>query len=333
MGSVYLGHHLVLGRPVAIKILDADEQDWRWAIARFMREARLAAKVRHRNIVDVYDFGSTPDGVVYIVMEVLHGRDLRAIVKSNRLNWSWTRYLMQQICEGVEAIHQVGVVHRDLKASNCFYVERNSVVKVLDFGIATTESVGRERIDDGIRSIVGTPEYMAPEQIRGAPADRRSDVYAAGVLLCELLTGRTPFAGHTPEAVFDKHLHAPPPKLAEIAPDLVVPPGVDQILARALAKEPRRRFQGMRELSSALERIGEGSALRRLFRATRSSEPQAGTPALEGDAPTHRSRRNDSPKASPIVTDAATPPSDAAATGIGIATSSEAGRIAVCKSP
>ena len=292
MGSVYYGEHLALARPVAIKILDAAEQDWSWAIARFMREARLAAKVRHRNIVDIYDFGSTPNGVVYIVMEVLHGRDLRAVVKHHRLNWAWSRYLMKQICAGIEAIHRVGVVHRDLKASNCFYVERNSVVKVLDFGIATTESIGRERPDDGIRSIVGTPEYMAPEQIRGAPADRRSDVYAAGILLCELLTGRAPFSGRTAEEVFDLQLHATPPRLTELAADLVVPPGLDGVLARALAKEPRRRFQSMSELATALDRAGEVSPLRRFFGAGRgpSPAPQLGGESTEDDeAPTKRS--------------------------------------------
>lgn len=289
MGSVYFGRHLALGRSVAIKVLDADEQEWSWAVARFMREARLAAKVRHRNIVDVYDFGSTPDGVVYIVMEALLGRDLRAIIKHNRLSWTWTRYLMRQICDGVEAIHRAGVVHRDLKASNCFYVEQSSVVKVLDFGIAINEQVSQ---DDPKRTIVGTPEYMAPEQIRGAPTDRRADVYAGGILLCEMLTGRTPFAGRTAEQVFDQHLHAPVPRLASLAPDLSAPSGLDAVLARALAKEPRKRFQSMRELAAAIERIGATSPLRRLLRG-RDPSVDSRCPALrelDRDAPTLRSR-------------------------------------------
>ncbi len=289
MGSVYFGRHLALGRPVAIKVLDADDQEWSWAVARFMREARLAARVRHRNIVDVYDFGSTPDGVVYIVMEALFGRDLRAIVKHNRLNWKWTRYLMRQICAGVDAIHRAGVVHRDLKASNCFYVEQSAVIKVLDFGIATIERVTH---DDPKRTIVGTPEYMAPEQIRGAPADRRSDVYAGGILLFELLTGRTPFAGRTAEQVFDQQLHSPPPALASLISDIAIPPGLDAVVARALAKEPRRRFQSMPELAEALDHVNARSPLRRLFRA-RSTEPEAArAPVIEPDehAPTQRSR-------------------------------------------
>lgn len=282
MGSVYFGRHLALGRPVAIKVLDAEEHEWSWAVARFMREARLAAKVRHRNIVDVHDFGSTPDGVVYIVMEALAGRDLRAIIKHNRLNWPWARFLMRQICAGVEAIHRAGVVHRDLKASNCFYVERTRLVKVLDFGIAIHEQVGR---DDPKRTIVGTPEYMAPEQIRGAPIDRRADVYAGGILLCELLTGRTPFSGRTAEQVFDKHLHAPTPSLASLAPDLCVPPGLDAVLARALAKDPRKRFQSMGELAAAIDRIDAGSPLRWLFGRT-ASHPALG----DLDGPTQRTR-------------------------------------------
>jgi len=291
MGSVYFGRHLALGRPVAIKVLDAEEQEWSWAVARFMREARLAAKVRHRNIVDVYDFGSTPDGVVYIVMEALLGRDLRAIIKYNRLNWDWARYLMQQICAGVEAIHHAGVVHRDLKASNCFYVEQTRLVKVLDFGIATIE-----RHDDPKRTVVGTPEYMAPEQIRGAPADRRADVYAGGILLYELLTGRTPFAGRSAEQVFDQHLHAPVPSLSSRVPELRVPPGLDAVLARALAKEPRKRFQSMRELAAAIDEVGSSSSIRRLFGARRSSEGLAKLPReSDVEAPTLRSRAANPP--------------------------------------
>jgi serine/threonine protein kinase len=295
MGSVYFGRHVALGRPVAVKVLDAEEQEWSWAVARFMREARLAAKVRHRNIVDVYDFGSTPDGVVYIVMEALFGRDLRAIIRHNRLNWQWARYLMRQICAGVEAIHQAGVVHRDLKASNCFYVEQNRLVKVLDFGIAAIERVGN---DDPKRMVVGTPEYMAPEQIRGAPADRRSDVYAGGILLCELLTGRTPFAARTAEQVFDLQLHAPPPSLWSIVPELVAPQGLDAVLARALAKEPRRRFQSMRELAVALEQVESASPLRRLFggRRTPTGRNNVVAPKLDEDAPTLRSHEQESPR-------------------------------------
>lgn len=296
MGSVYFGRHVTLGRPVAVKVLDADEQEWSWAVARFMREARLAAKVRHRNIVDVYDFGSTPDGVVYIVMEALFGRDLRAIVRHNRLNWQWARYLMRQICAGVEAIHHAGVVHRDLKASNCFYVEQNRIVKVLDFGIAAIEQVGN---DDPKRMVVGTPEYMAPEQIRGLPADRRSDVYAGGILLYELLTGRTPFAARTAEQVFDLQLRATPPSLWSLVPDLVAPPGLDAVVGRALAKEPRRRFQSMRELAAALEQVESTSPLRRLF-GSRRNPPTGSTSVVarnfDEDAPTLRSHDRESPQ-------------------------------------
>jgi serine/threonine protein kinase len=292
MGSVYFGHHVALGRPVAVKVLDTEDHEWSWAVARFMREARLAAKVRHRNIVDVYDFGSTPDGVVYIVMEALFGRDLRAIIRHNRLNWPWTRYLMRQICAGVEAIHRAGVVHRDLKASNCFYVEHNRIVKVLDFGIAAIERVSN---DDPKRTVVGTPEYMAPEQIRGAPADRRSDVYAGGILLCEMLTGRTPFCGRTAEQVFDLQLHAPPPSLRTLVPDLIAPPGLDAVLARALAKEPRKRFQSMRELATALDRLESSSPLRRLFSRGNTGPFATIHQEFDEDAPTLRSHE---PKAS-----------------------------------
>jgi serine/threonine protein kinase len=296
MGAVYLGQHVALRRRVAVKVLDVNEDDWRWAIARFLREAQLAARVRHRNIVEIYDFGTTPEGVVYIVMEHLTGRDLEAIVRRERLSWGWARYVMQQICAGIGAIHDVGVVHRDLKASNCFFVERSSAIKVLDFGIATTEN---READEGIRAITGTPEYMPPEQIRGEAVDRRADVYAAGVLLCKLLTGRSPFHGYSAEEVFDRQLYAEPPTLAELADDLLVPAGVDEVIRRSLAKDPRRRYQSMRELSDALDMVEESSKLRRILRLPRTTtkHPLPSVGDADGEAPTcrfARLRQNDS---------------------------------------
>lgn len=327
MGTVYLGRHLGLGRAVAIKVLeprpsgpcpsegrpsgpcssgsrriDRSFAPPPAAVARFLREARFAAKVRHRNIVDIYDFGWTRDfgslaagsdrpdgGLVYIVMEALVGRDLRAILRAaaarQRLpGWPWALDVMRQVCAAIEAIHRVGVVHRDLKSSNCFVVEPRGLVKLLDFGIAAQERgiaaqergiaaqergiAAQERgnpVGDLLDKVVGTPESMAPEQIRGAPPDRRTDVYAAGVLLVELLTGRAPFSGRTAEEVFERHLHARPPRLVAPAWAPEWPHAVrrqlDAIVNRALAKRPRERFQSMAELAAALEQI-EPSVLR-----------------------------------------------------------------------
>ncbi len=259
MGAVYLAEQLDgRDRRVAIKVLDTSAKDWCRAIDRFLWEARLCARIRHPNVVEAHDYGSTPGGVVFMVMELLEGRDLRAIIRDNGpLSWRWTRYVMRQVCAGVNALHRVGVVHRDLKSSNCFYVRQTGTVKILDLGIAAFEDPMVPIPGSEDRTIVGTPESMAPEQIRGAPVDRRADVYAAGILIYELLTGRAPFAGRTTEEVFERQLEHPPPSLAEFAPDVAVPERLDEVLRKALAKRPRDRYANMLELSEALDGLGE----------------------------------------------------------------------------
>ena len=189
---------------------------------------------------------------------------------------------MQQVCAGVEAIHRTGVVHRDLKASNCFLVEATRQVKVLDFGIAIecraartgrSSSVSGSHAEGG-HAIVGTPESMAPEQIRGQAPDPRMDVYAAGVLLFELLTGRPPFQGRSAEEVFEQHLASPIPCLRALGQRALDPHGlalVDAVLGRALAKEPSRRFPSMAAFAHALTRTTATSPLRRLFTRTGAS--------------------------------------------------------------
>jgi eukaryotic-like serine/threonine-protein kinase len=271
MGAVFLAEQLDCSRRrVAIKILDASAHDWCRAIDRFLWEARLAARIRHPNVVEAHDYGSTPSGVVFMAMELLEGRDLRAIIRDNGgLSWRWTRYVMRQVCAGISALHRVGVVHRDLKSSNCFYVRRSGTIKIIDLGIATFEDpmVTAPREDE--RTVVGTPEYMAPEQIRGTPVDRRADVYAAGILVFELLTGRVPFCGRTTEEVFEQQLRHPPPPITWLGPSVVVPERIDEVLQKALAKRPRDRYANMTELIDALDELGEVGPRRRSASGTR----------------------------------------------------------------
>ncbi|HVH97213.1 MAG TPA: serine/threonine-protein kinase [Enhygromyxa sp.] len=270
MGAVFLAEQLDrANRCVALKILDASARDWCRAIDRFLWEARLATRIRHPNVVEAHDYGSTPNGIVFMVMELLEGRDLRAIVRENGgLSWRWTRYVMRQVCAGLNALHRIGVVHRDLKASNCFYIRRSGAIKIIDLGIATFEDPMVTAPGEEERSVVGTPEYMAPEQIRGAPVDRRADVYAAGVLLFELLTGRVPFCGRTTEAVFEQQLCQPPPALGELAPWVAAPEHVDAVLRKALAKRPSERYSNALDLADALEQLGEPSVRRRVVANT-----------------------------------------------------------------
>jgi serine/threonine protein kinase len=253
MGAVYLAEQLDRGdRRVAVKILHASTHEWNPAVDRFLWEARLAARLRHPNVVAAHDFGATPTGVVFMAMELLEGRDLRAIVRPYPLSWRWAVYMMRQICAGLNALHRIGVVHRDLKTSNCFYVERSATVKIIDFGIATFEHDRARRSPVSTRTIIGTPESMAPEQIRGESVDRRSDIYAAGVLLYELLTGRAPFHGRTTDEVFRRQLEQPPPPL-----DVPCPPGFDALLRKALAKRADDRFQTIGEFAEALDNLAD----------------------------------------------------------------------------
>jgi serine/threonine protein kinase len=248
MGMILQAFDLRCHRRVALKILDIESRNYHWGLQHFLHEAEIAARVRHRNVVTVHSYGSTAEGVIYMAMEHLRGRDLESIVENGPLSWGWTRYMMRQVCAGLAAIHRAGIVHRDIKASNCFYVEADAVVKLLDFGVAAKS---RERPT----LIVGTPEYMAPEQIRGRPCDHRVDVYSAGVLLCKLLTGRTPFRGETVEAIFDQHLDTEPPPLSRLAPNVQLPEGIDAVVGRALAKRPDDRFSTIISFETALSRL------------------------------------------------------------------------------
>lgn len=289
MGAVYLAEQLHGGPRVAVKVLDARHSDWSLALEHFIREARLTARIHHPNVVEILDFGSTAQGVVYLVMELLEGRDLREIGTGGRLCWRWARYIMRQVCAGVGAIHRAGVVHRDLKPSNCFFLQRNATVKVLDFGIATGERPRRGACLGREQAIIGTPEYMAPEQIRGEPVNRRADVYAAGALTFKLLTGRPPFIADTAEEVFDQQLHRAPPTIASVAPELVIPERLDELLRFALAKDPRSRFASMSRFAAALSSLPDPPPQRVLGpRELASPRPASEARLIFEEAPTNR---------------------------------------------
>nr|WP_255216600.1 serine/threonine-protein kinase [Pseudenhygromyxa sp. WMMC2535] len=266
MAAVFLAEHVGLGRRVAVKVLGELFSDRHHATARFMREARLSARIRHRNVVEVFDFGSTPEGVLFLVMELLEGGDLRAKITQNPegLPWAVVRGLILQVCRGVAAIHAAGVVHRDIKPENCYVTldERGrEAVKIVDLGVAArvgSKGEGKggaedsERIsEDGV--IVGTPEYMAPEQACGG-VDARSDIYALGVLLGELLTGKVPFTGKSRAAVIKAQMKVAPVSLEALA-GRPVDATLAAIYARALAKNPAQRFQSVEALAEALAAV------------------------------------------------------------------------------
>jgi predicted ATPase len=255
MGEVYRATQLSLDRAVALKVIRSDLATSPAMLAQFRREAHAVARLRHPNIVTVHEYGLEPGLGAYIIMEHLEGRSLRhELGERGRLAPDEAAGLVRQVCDAVGAAHQAGVVHRDLKPDNVFLEPSSGGrhVKVLDFGIAKIAAVaGRATGELTIGgAILGTPAYMAPEQASGGEVDGRSDVYALGCLLYELVTGRPPFVGGTSARILEQHLAAAPRPPRDLAPD--IPAWLDDAIVRALSKDPGERFQTAEELMRAL---------------------------------------------------------------------------------
>jgi serine/threonine-protein kinase len=259
MGVVYSAHHVVLEKPVAIKILADDLARRSDLVQRFLHEAKAASRIHQENIVDITDFGQTQSGTVFFVMELLEGRDLATLIRREvgPLPWPRAKPILVQICRALAAAHQKGIIHRDMKPENVFLVERGShadFAKVLDFGIAKMtgmeEGAGSRLTRTGM--IFGTPEYMSPEQAQGTHPDHRVDIYAVGVIMFEMLTGQVPFRSDTFMGVLTKHMFEAPVAPSERRPDLGITPDLDAIVLRALEKDRDRRFPSMVELGQAI---------------------------------------------------------------------------------
>jgi tRNA A-37 threonylcarbamoyl transferase component Bud32 len=248
--TIYRATHVTLKRVAAIKILHKALVTSKTMIQRFQQEAQAANRIRHPNIIDIYEFGELSDGRPFFIMEWLEGNDLEQELRT-RGPFSPTEALavMEDLGAALQAAHDVGIVHRDLKASNILMVPAGNWyhVKLVDFGIAKlldAESAGSSELTStGER--LGTPWNMAPEQILGHAVDARTDVYAAGVLLYQILTGVLPFRADTPVEVEELHLKAPPPKASDAA---AVPTAVDRVIERSLQKTPEQRFASMSEM-------------------------------------------------------------------------------------
>ncbi|HYO99820.1 MAG TPA: serine/threonine-protein kinase [Pyrinomonadaceae bacterium] len=247
MGTVYHATHLLIDRPVAVKVLHPRFVEDEAAQERFRREARAAGRLRHTNAVTVTDFGRTAEGFVYIVMELLEGRNLREVLAfESPMEGGRAVALMLPVAAAVEAAHESGVIHRDLKPANIFIVQPKNappVVKVLDFGIA---KLAADTVDDSEQNaltqtgvMIGTPRYMSPEQCDGAHLTPASDVYSLGIILYEMLTGTTPFTGPSPLAVALQHSSKPPRRPTELVPN--IPPELERIVLHALEKNPLNR--------------------------------------------------------------------------------------------
>jgi serine/threonine-protein kinase len=260
MGRVYRAEQRMLGRTVAIKVIHphllSDEQ----SVARFYNEARAASRLNHPNSVSIIDFGRTDDGILYLVMEYLQGRDLVRVVREDGL------LPIPRVCDVLMAVlaalgeaHALGVVHRDLKPENIILERMRTgadLVKVVDFGLA--KLLGTHALDSSITSpglVCGTPDYMSPEQGRGMPVDERGDIYSVGVVLFELLTDQLPFLGDTPTDVVLRHIQEPVPDPRAIAPNRGIPTSLVDVVMRALAKDATRRYQTAKEMGEALRAV------------------------------------------------------------------------------
>ena len=248
MGQVYLAEHVKMGRRSAIKVMNPSMVHDPDAIARFNREASNASRISHPNVCAIYDFGETPDGLIYLAMEFIQGEPLTALLeREGALPVPRAVTIFLQVAEALQAAHDLGIVHRDLKPDNVMLTRRKDgadVVKVVDFGIAKAVSgdqAGQKVTKTGL--VVGTPEFMSPEQLSGDTLDGRSDLYSLALVFYRMLSGKLPFEATSVQETMIKRLIDEPTKLAEARPDLTFPAGLQPVLDTALARSPVERYQ------------------------------------------------------------------------------------------
>ncbi len=260
MAEVYLGEHITIQKQVAIKVAGvafANETELR---QRFLQEARAASVIHHEHIVDITDFGHTPEGVPFFTMEYLEGEDLAATIKrEGPFSWERSRAIALQILDALSEAHEKGIVHRDMKPQNCFRLTRKQnpdFIKVVDFGLAKVVSKHLDAIDMTRSGVVmGTAMYMAPEQAMGLDIDGRADLYSVGVMLYEMLVGRPPFHDGGFLGVLHQHINEPVPSLREQVPELSR--AVEELVFRALAKRREHRFQSAEVFAAALRETSD----------------------------------------------------------------------------
>jgi serine/threonine-protein kinase len=251
-GMVYRAEHLVLRQPVAIKVLRAGVAAIPEMGKRFLREVTVAARLDHPNVVTMHDSGRLDDGSLYYVMEFLDGESLAALNRRGRLPLARAVDLACQLLDALGHAHARGVVHRDVKPDNVVLVRRGDaeVVKLVDFGLASDEEATEKLTATGIA--FGTPEYLSPEMATGKHLDGRADLYAVGVMLFEMLSGRRPFEDPNPAALLRAHAVAPVPSPSALAPEAAIPPAVESLILRSLAKSPADRPATAAQFKQAL---------------------------------------------------------------------------------
>lgn len=257
MASVWRARHTTLESPVAVKFLETYGTAREKMAKRFLREAKLAAHLKHRNVVHILDYGMLDDGQPFMIMELLRGKSLGDLIEGDTPPTPLEILeIMAQVLGGLAAVHDEGIVHRDVKPDNIFMVKDadGTYPKLLDFGISRdTEGTSGDTRMTNTGAVVGTPLYMSPEQARGeSEIDRRVDVYAMGVILFEMITGAPPFDGRNYFELLWKHGNEPPPSMKEINPNVHIPDAVDAVVLKTLAKDRDARYQTLLEVEHAL---------------------------------------------------------------------------------
>jgi len=307
MGAVYQAEHVLMRKRFALKVLHPEMGRLPEVVARFEREAMAAAHIEHPNVAGATDFGKLEDGSFFLVLEYVEGSSLRDAVAKGRLELGRALSVTRQIAGALSRAHALGIVHRDLKPENIMLVERDGTsdfVKVLDFGIAKVPmgelagphpQAGQALTQLGM--VYGTPEYMAPEQALGQPVDARADLYALGAMAFEMITGSRPYNHESKVTLLGMHVTAPIPSMAERAPGADVPPEVDAIVARLLAKDAAARFADARDLIDAIDAAGLPPAARGGI-----ADPAAPMPLAQPQHPSSpRVEASDAPSSSSIA--------------------------------
>ena len=262
MGQVYLAEHVRMGRKSAVKVMNPSMVNDADAISRFNREASNASRISHPNVAAIYDFGETTDGIIYLAMEFVEGEPLTTLIeKQGALPAARAASIVRQTGEALAVAHDLGIVHRDLKPDNIMIAkdrEGADCVKVVDFGIAKAANSDVQKVTrTGL--VVGTPEYMSPEQLAGDPLDGRSDIYSLALVAFNMLTGRLPFPSETAQESMIMRLTERPRTLSEMKPNINWPPALQAVLDKGLARDARERYTSAsefgRDLSAALERV------------------------------------------------------------------------------
>lgn len=261
MGVVYKAKQGAVDRDIAIKVLLAkamdDEEEYDTLVRRFHLEARAASRLNHPNTITVYDFGQD-DGLLYIAMEFLDGSSLEGTLKQGALPAQRAVRIIMQVCHSLSEAHKKNIVHRDIKPDNIFLINMGGVpdfVKVLDFGVAKIRGPSKDKTLTKAGMIFGTPKYMSPEQARCLNLDSRSDIYSVGVMMYQMLTGSVPFDADDHVSILLMHCSEPPEPFNQRRPDIQIPPELEAIVFKAMAKDRDARYQSVDEMSAALEQI------------------------------------------------------------------------------